>query len=63
MGGWWAPGGANHHPGRGAQKVHSSDQQELARFDAPVALQPGEPKTVHSRFRLEHGIDLMIIGA
>jgi len=36
---------------------------EMAGFDAPTALLPGEPEEVLNRYRQEHGIEMMIMGA
>lgn len=36
---------------------------EMARFDAPAALLPGEPEAMLGRYQQEHDIDLMIMGA
>jgi nucleotide-binding universal stress UspA family protein len=36
---------------------------EMAGFDAPAVILPGEPESALGRYRQEHGIDLMIMGA
>jgi nucleotide-binding universal stress UspA family protein len=36
---------------------------EAAGFEAPGVILPGEPESVLSRYRQEHGIDLLIMGA
>lgn len=36
---------------------------EMARFETPTAILPGEPESVLSSYQQEHDIDLMIMGA